>query len=209
MHSEQNKVIYNITHFIFRLYIRLLKNIKIIGTENIPSEGGVILAPNHVSYFDPPVIATSIMKRPIRFMAKESLLKMLFYGWYMKKLGAFPVKRKTSDVSSYRKALKLLKSGEVVLIFPEGTRGDGKVLGKAKPGVGRIAAASGAPVVPVTVTYSQKMKLFTRDNILVAFGQPVYFNAGPDRKKEEYFNFGEELLRKIEQMDISGVYNRK
>lgn len=200
MHSEQNKTIYGITHLLFRLYLRLFKNIKIRGTENIPPEGGVILAPNHVSYFDPPVIATSIMKRPIRFMAKESLFEMLFYGWYLKKLGAFPVKRKVSDVSSYRTALRLLKSGEIVLIFPEGTRGDGKVLGKAKPGVGRIASASGAPVVPAIVRYSKNMKLFSRDDITVTFGKPMCFNSSHEKKKEEYFKFGEEIIRHIEEL---------
>ena len=125
---------------------------KIEGTENIPQDRTVILASNHRSYADP-VILTMPMKLPVSYMAKEELFKNKLFGWFIRKLGAFPVKRGAGDMSVIDDSINILKSGRNLVIFPEGTRSkDGKVL-KGKTGVAMIAAMSGADVVPCGILF--------------------------------------------------------
>ncbi len=150
---------------------KIFYDFHIEGIENIPQDRPVVLASNHRSYADP-VILTMPMKRPVSYMAKEELFRNKLFGWFIRKLGAFPVTRGAGDMSVIDDSINILRSGRNLVIFPEGTRSkDGKV-GKGKTGVAMIAAKSGADVVPCGIVFEGE-KLHFRSKLTLRFGKPI------------------------------------
>ena len=150
---------------------KLFYNFHIEGIENIPQDRPLVMASNHRSYADP-VILTMPMKRPVTYMAKEELFKNKLFGWFITKLGAFPVKRGAGDMQVIDDSIAILNSGRNLVIFPEGTRSkDGKV-GKGKTGVALIAAKSGADVIPCGIIFEGE-KLKFRSKLTLRFGKVI------------------------------------
>lgn len=140
------------------------------GAARVPPSGGVILAANHISLADPPLIGCSV-RRSIHYLAKEELFRIPLLGWFISHTNAFPLKRMEHDVSAFKHAQRLLERGEVVLVFPEGTRQRSSALGRAKPGVGMLAAKARVPIVPVLIQNSNRLRFFAR--VSVVFGAPL------------------------------------
>lgn len=156
----------NIVSFIFHIVFK----ITIVGAENIPQEkGGFIIASNHVSNYDPPMVGI-VFKGKYAFMAKEELFRNKFFAWLITKLGAFPVKRGAKDLSAIDKALESLDNGRIFVIFPEGTRSKTGELGRAKSGVAITAVRAEAPVVPVFIKYGKKK---FRRNVCISIGEMI------------------------------------
>ena len=171
---------------------------KVIGRENIPAEGGFVLAMNHRSNLD--VIAGGLScPRQLHFMAKKELFKNRLLGWLFKKLNAFPLDRKGNDLKAIKTALSLLKSGEVLGIFPEGTRVRRGENVDAKAGVSMLALRARVPVVPGVIV--GEYKLFHR--VYVIFGKPVSLEKYYDEKlsNEQLQQISEEILGEIKKMD--------
>jgi glycerol-3-phosphate dehydrogenase (NAD(P)+) len=157
----------------FHLYFRLSR----IGREHIPQEGPVIFASNHRSFLDPFVLGTMV-RRPVYYMAKKELFKNPVISWLLSALGAFPVDRGRGDQDSMRTAREILERGDCVLIFPEGTRVRPGPLGRAKRGVGRLALETGAPVVPLAVFGSERVRRGWRIRpykVRIRAGRPLRF----------------------------------
>jgi glycerol-3-phosphate dehydrogenase (NAD(P)+) len=148
-----------------------------IGREHCPREGGVLLAPNHRSFLDPFVIGICI-RRPAYFMAKQELFKPRWQAWVLNALGAFPVRRGEADEDAMETSRLLLERGEMVLVFPEGTRIRKGSLGKPKRGVGRLALETGVPVVPIAVTgseYARRGWKIRPAKVKIRLGRPLTF----------------------------------
>ncbi|MDO4540685.1 MAG: lysophospholipid acyltransferase family protein [Syntrophomonadaceae bacterium] len=139
---------------IARLILWLMR-VKVTGAENLPREGGVLVCANHVSYWDPVVIGC-LLNRPINFMAKAEFFENRFSGAVFRGLRAFPVKRGSGDRQAIRRAMELLQAGEVVGIFPEGSRNQSGELLKPQLGTAMIAAKTGSPVLPVACVGGRK-----------------------------------------------------
>ena len=137
----------------FHLYFRMSR----IGREHIPAEGPVILAANHRSFLDPFVIGCMV-RRPCYFVAKKELFSNRFIGWFLNALGAFPIDRGNADRDAMTTAREILERGDVVVIFPEGTRTRPGGLGRPRRGVGRLALETGAPVVPIAVIGTEAVR---------------------------------------------------
>lgn len=156
---------------------RIFGRWKVIGRENVPKTGGVLLCGNHVSYIDPPALGARC-GRAVHFMAKEPLFRGIL-GVLIRSVGAFPVRQHTADRAALKKAIDLLKAGEVVGMFPEGTRNfNPDELLPAQPGVGMIVLGAGVPVIPVALINTHKLLRphsvlphFTR--VKVVYGPPV------------------------------------
>lgn len=186
-----------------RVVFPLYGGIEVRGLEHIPTEGPVILAPIHLSYLDPPLIGC-ISPRMTWFMAKAELLEPRLLAWLLPKLGTFGVRRGENDSSAVRKALEVLALGDLLILFPEGTRNDGQTIGALQVGLAMLAKKSGAWVVPVGLAGPERMwprgKAFpTRGRCRVVFGEPITYmgtvQAGSER--ENRIRFVRELERRI------------
>ncbi len=142
---------------------------EVIGYENIPKEGGVLICSNHISNFDPPVVGITAAPRQVHFMAKAELFKVPVLGPLVRSFGTFPVKRGMSDREALRVALKILKDGKILGLFPEGTRSVNGELGKGLSGAGFFALRSNAAVVPCAII--GPYKAFSR--LKVVYGKPI------------------------------------
>ncbi len=147
-------------------------NVKVEGRENIPKNPGFIIASNHRSFADPPLVAVSAsMVTKFSFIAKEELFKNKLFGWLIRKLGAFPVTRGKGDMKVISDAVERLSEGRNLVIFPEGTRSKDGKLGKGKTGVALIAAKSKAMVVPTAICFEGKLRFRTK--ITIKYGKPI------------------------------------
>lgn len=168
---------YSIGQFICRTYFRIFHRVELVGRENIPSTGGVLLCSNHIHNLDPTLVG-AFLKRQTRFMAKAELFNAPILKTILPKVGAFPIKRGMSDRQALRTGLKLLKESEVVGVFPEGTRSKTGELGEGLTGVGFFALRSDSYVVPCAVIGSYK--IFS--TLKVVYGPPVDMDAVRERK---------------------------
>lgn len=133
-----------------RNFFKLIMKLDVLGGENLPADGAVVLAANHVTNFDVIPMQLSI-PRPIFFMGKASLFKIPIFEAAIRDLGAFPVNRGEKDEWAIRHAARVLGNGQVLGMFPEGTRSKGKGLGLAKTGSARLALDANCPIVPMAV----------------------------------------------------------
>lgn len=173
-------MLYNIVKGIVRIFLVFVFRLKRRGVENIPKEGGVILAFNHRSYWDP-VVAAVTSNRTLHFMAKAELFKNPAFGGLIKKLGAFPVSRGKNDIGAIKAAMKILRNGEAMLIFPEGRRiKDGRKV-KAKAGVACIAQMARVPVIPVNISGDYKWM----HKITVTYGEPIVLDEYYGKKMDQ------------------------
>jgi len=152
-----NPIIYGFVRVTFQPFFQIYFRMKRIGREHIPKRRGVILASNHRSFLDPFVIAC-MANRPMYYVAKKELFQRRWQGWVLNALGAFPVDRGASDEAMMQTAREILARGDIVLIFPEGTRVRPGSLGEARRGVGRLALETGAPVVPVALIGTEAIR---------------------------------------------------
>jgi 1-acyl-sn-glycerol-3-phosphate acyltransferase len=152
-----NPIVYWIIRALFQPFFHIYFRLSRIGREHIPADGPVIIAANHRSFLDPFVIAT-MARRPMYYVSKKELFSNRLQAWFLNSLGAFPVDRGAADQDMLDTAKAILNRGDIVLIFPEGTRVRPGSLGNPKRGVGRLALETGAPVVPVAVIGTESVR---------------------------------------------------
>ena len=193
---------YRLVWLLFRLLFALLLRWRVEGRENVPASGAVILASNHVSYLDPPVVGVGIW-RPGTYMAKEEIFAHPLFGWFCRKLNAFPVRRGTADRAALKRSLDALEQGRMLVIFPEGTRSETGELQEPEMGVGMLAYRSGAPVVPVYLWgTNQVLPRKGRPRLArigVTYGQPLRFALPEGGKpgREDYEAAAGEIMAAI------------
>lgn len=206
-------VFFKIADFFLFPIVRLLFGARQKGKENIPDKGPVIIAANHLHAFDMFFIST-FSKRSIRFLAKAELFKSPFGRFIFRGAGAIPINRKAAGVESVNEVISSLKSGDLVGIFPQGTRLPGKnpAETKIKSGIGLIAYHSKATVLPVFIG-SKGMKVRPFGKTEVRFGKPIAFDelGFENGGSEEYRRASELIFGKICELgaDISKTAEEK
>ncbi|MBC7075771.1 MAG: 1-acyl-sn-glycerol-3-phosphate acyltransferase [Syntrophomonadaceae bacterium] len=179
-------------------FIFFFLGLKSEGIHNIPKKGPVIIASNHVSNWDPIVVAL-VVHRPVYFMAKEELFRNMLSAKFFSKLHAFPVKRGVADRKAIKCAIDLLKQGKLVGIFPEGRRSKEAVI-QAQAGVAMIALKSKAPVIPVAC-------LGTDRKLPLGWFRPLVVRAGKAINVEKYAgeNLNTEVLEKVRDEIVNEI----
>lgn len=156
---------------------KLLFSVKVEKADNVPAKGPVVLCANHISWWDPILVANAV-DRPIHFMAKAELFRNPAFASIMRSIHAFPVDRGKPDVSAIRDSISILKEGGALGIFPEGHRQKGKeVLGEMHPGAALVALRTNSPVVPIGI----RGRYAFRGTVTVAFGEPIFLEGATGR----------------------------
>ncbi len=179
---------YPLVRILVSLPTLLIYRTRAIGVKNVPKSGPLILAPNHFSQMDHFFVGL-YLRRQVRFMAKSQMFGPPVLTYIYKHGGVFPVRRGHRDEESIKTALTILGQGEMLLVYAEGGRSRSGELGEVKPGIGRIALESGAPVVPVAIQGSEKVRRWKRfrfPKVTVQFGEPIEFptEAAPSRERQ-------------------------
>ena len=179
-----DKKIYWISFWIIRAFYRTILKGDIQGLNNVPSTGPIILASNHASHLDPPLLGCNVF-RIVTYFARKTLWKPGFATWWLDTIGTIPVDRDgDSDISAMKRTLKTLKAGGLLTLFPEGTRTLDGNLQNAKPGIGLIAGKSQATVVPCRIFNT--FGVLSRDSKFPDFSKPIHMVYGKPLSPEEF-----------------------
>lgn len=192
------KFIYLTTKLVGIILFKILFYLEVKGKENIPEKGSFILASNHTSYLDPLVLGIA-SPRPLYYLAKISLFKNPLFSWLIQLLGAIPLERESFYSYTLRNALKLLKNGHGVVIFPEGTRSEDGKIKDGKGGVGFLAIKGKSPIIPVKIKGTEKAlpvkgKFVKPAKVKIIIGKPLYF------EKEDYSEIGRTVMEEIRKL---------
>jgi 1-acyl-sn-glycerol-3-phosphate acyltransferase len=191
-----NSVLYDIAKYSFWAAFGTVWRMRVYGAQNVPKTGPVIVACNHVSYFDPPVLGTASPRR-IQYMAKEELFRIPVLGPLIHAVGAYPVDRQGSATSAIKRSVEVLRAGGVIGIFPEGGRNlTGSA--EARAGVALLASLGKAPVVPARLVGTNGGKRF--EQFRVYFGRPLSLPQDRKASREEMANFTDEVMRAIRSL---------
>ena len=190
---------YRLARWFCWLVLRIVWRFESIGSEHVPATGPVILACNHVSYLDPPALGAGI-GRQVTYLAKKELFAIPVLGRVIAALGAYPLDREAGGAAGLRAALRVLKDGRCVGIFPEGTRnlrGDAE----EKGGAALLGALSGAPVVPAAVVGSRDAKRLHR--IRVIYGEPIFVKRQRKADGDDLAKWTAEIMRRVRELEES------
>jgi 1-acyl-sn-glycerol-3-phosphate acyltransferase len=187
---------YDVSKATVRALARTVWRARVFGAQNVPMSGPLIVACNHLSYLDPPIMG-SLCPRRISYMAKKELFEVPVLGPMIRELGAYPVDRHGSAMAAIRRSLSVLEAGGAVGIFPEGTRNrDGTVA--PQTGVALLAALAKAPVVPACVVGTDRALRLAP--VAVAFGAPLSLAADRKATREDLAKFTSTVMSAIERL---------
>jgi 1-acyl-sn-glycerol-3-phosphate acyltransferase len=191
--------VYEAVRLVASLYAWTLLRARAIGAQNVPETGPAILAPNHFSYMDHFLIAIFV-RRKVRFMAKSQLFTPVA-RWVYLQGGVFPVRRGARDEEAFITAEAILDRSGVIAMYPEGGRSrTGELQEQAKPGIGRLALQSGAPVVPIAILGSSKIRNWKRlrfPSVQVQYGEPLHFEREPGATRERQQEVADAIFAEI------------
>jgi len=211
-------IVYKGLTSLMRLAVFAFAKWDVSGVEYIPEKQGCVLVSNHVHIIDPPLLAASSPTRRLRTMAKQELFSLPLIGWIFTAYGAYSVKRNGRDLKALRESLRLISTGEAILLFVEGTRSGGGPLQTGHGGAALIALKSGKPVIPVSIQGSNvkfphiffQWIVRKRPNIVVRFGPPVNLQ-GIQADTNGVSEATDQIMYAIADLlpsDLRGPYNR-
>ena len=204
------KLLYWTGYSLTRLISWPLFRPRISGREHIPTVGGFILASNHISYYDPPLVG-GWQRRELYFFAKKELFRNRLFGAVIRVANALPVSRGAVDRQALKLAIDVVKAGFGLTMFPEGTRSRTDQFLPPRPGIGIIAARAGCPIVPTYIHGSNKLRecLWGRDKMSITYGEPLtaewVLSLGTG--KEAYKQIAAKVMERIAELryQVTGV----
>ena len=207
---------YYVCRLMVRILLFLLTRRQVRGEENIPNQGPLLVVANHLGLADGPLLNISL-ERKVIFMAKGKLFRFRVLGYFIRGLGTFPVHRGRPDRKAFRQAEQVLAQGSTLVVFPEGMRSRSAKLQYSFSGAALIALRSGAPILPVGITGTEKLEsvawLLRRPQIMVNIGRP--FQLPPVDGKltktelDELTKYIMERIAELLPVDYRGTYARK
>jgi 1-acyl-sn-glycerol-3-phosphate acyltransferase len=200
--AHRPDLIYDVARLVLTPFCMVAFRFRCVGCANVPGSGPVILAPNHFSAMDH-FFCGIYLRRRLRFMAKSQLFAGPL-GWILRHGGAFPVRRGKRDEHSIQTALAILAGGEAIVIYPEGGRSRTSSIGeRARPGVGRLALESGAPVVPVAICGSLGARNWKRTGlprVTVRYGRPLVFASSDSGDRQQAQRVADRVLQEVRDL---------
>ena len=193
---------YTLARIVLTIPTLLIYRVRARGLENVPRRGPLVLAPNHFSQMDHFFVGL-YLRRKIRFMAKSQLFGPPVLTYIYKHGGVFPVRRGHHDEEAFATVHHLLEQGEMLLVYAEGGRSRSGQLGEPKPGIGRIALESGAPIVPVAIHGSAGVRRWKRlrfPRVTVQFGRPVTYVVEASPSRERQLEAATEIFGQVREM---------
>jgi len=219
-------MLYTVVRVIINWWARWYLRLTVIGREYVPASGGLLVASNHVSYLDIPMLGCAL-GRPADFMGKQELFHHPIIGWIYRRMGGFPIRRGGVTKESLQEAVRRLRSGRVVVIYPEGQINLTGVLLPAKPGIGALVARSGVPVLPAYVMGTElampKGQWWIRPRrVTVLLGRPLTFDgereagggeseengALRERQRARHQEIGRRVMEEINALRMKGLEGR-
>ncbi len=199
-----------IAHVLVYGLARLLLRLKVIGAQNVPAKGGVIIAANHLSYMDIPLIGCSLSRRA-DFVGKSELFSRRWVNFFFRRLGGFPIRRSGVDRLAIDEAVRRLKAGRAVVFYPEGRRSEDGRLSRAKPGIGMVAAKARVPIVPALIEGTDKVLpkgswRIRLHPVTIKFGPPL---NPPSSMRSNGNHGGKAYYENISQAVMDGIYRLK
>ena len=188
-------MLYGFLKGILPTMFRIIYRAEVHGQENVPKEGGAIIAANHISSWDPPFVGAFCPRR-VSFMAKKELFENSIFSSIITSLGAFPVNRGAADRNAIKTALTVLGEGKCLGLFPEGTRSKSGKLGEPEAGIGLIAYKANVPIVPVAITGTNGKGLFPK--FTIRFGKPI--PAGDPKDKKLMTTLPTQIMTEIQKL---------
>ena len=202
------KVCYWSGYYLTWFFGRLLFRFRVVHRDRIPQQGALILAMNHQSYLDPPLVGIAA-KREVYFLARDTLLVSPVLGWLLPRMNVVPVDQEGNDRSALKALLRLLKAGHATVVFPEGARTLDGSLQPALPGLGFVIAKTLAPVLPMRIFGAHEslprggggLRL---ERITIVVGEPMYFTEADlqPRGKEVYQRLSERVMAAIAELRL-------
>lgn len=186
-------------------YFKTFHNVRIYGEENVPANTPFILASNHESYFDPPLL--SILPRELTFLARKTLFKNPIFGRFITSLNSIPIDQDKPDMTGLKNIIKASKAGQVVLIFPEGTRTEDGNLNSAMPGIGLVLTKARVPILPVRIygcydAWPLGGKITFGAPISIVVGKPMEFDFANLKGKDDYQKVGDDVMAAIADLKL-------
>ena len=198
-------MIYAVTCFFLRVLYRILFRYRAYGMENVPKKGSFILIANHVSFLDPPAVG-AFFRRKFNYLGKRELFKNRYFGWHMKKIRIIPVDKDGISYASMKEVVKKIKEGIPIVVFPEGTRGDGDSFLEPGPGAAFLALKFNLPVVPAYIKGTEKAlpkgaRFIRMESVRVFYGKPKKYDMPSNvDKNEAYKNVSLKMIGEIKAL---------
>lgn len=194
-------LLYYFGRFVFLIYLKVLYRLNIEGREHVPERKPFIICANHICWLDPLAVGAALPARyKIHFMGKKELFKNFFFSFILKKAYAFPVNREEADYGAIKKALQLLKNGQVLGLFPEGSRSKNGKIQKAFNGAALIANHSGVPILPVLIVGPYRLFRPVRLHIGEPFALPPLNYEQREQKKEQLGEMSSMIMQNISSL---------
>jgi len=174
---KQPSPVWKFLQVIGRVGTTLMFDLKVYGSHRVPRDGGILLVSNHQSYLDPVLLGVRL-PRTLSYMAKATLFKIAPFAWFIRSLGAFPVRQGEGDIRALKEAIERAQEGHALMIFPEGSRSDDENVLPIEPGIALVIRKAKVPVVPAVIdgsidAWPRDHKLFRSRPIRVLYGKPM------------------------------------
>ncbi len=193
---------YEIVSVFLTLSCRIFFRLRLFGRENIPKKGAFIIASNHQSYLDP-VLCGAPLRRPMHYLARESLFSNWFFRALISSVNALPLKQGEGDLTTFRRVIELLKEGKGICLFPEGTRTKDGRIEPFKPGLGLLCRRGDAAIIPTVIDgafecWPRHRKMFSFGSIQVQFGQPITVRQAEEMGDKKLAEHLTKTIRKMQ-----------
>ena len=177
---------YIVTHIFYMIRLKLVYRLEVYGLENVPKTNDYIVAPNHLSTLDPPMVA-SVLPRPVAYMAKKELFKNPFMRWWLNWLGSFAVDRENLSVSTIRTVLTIKKTDWVFGIFPQGTRQEPGTISNITKGFAALAKSTKCGILPIGLVGSHEAKRVPfSGKIIIRIGEIIPYSDNVEEMVEKW-----------------------